>query len=253
MPKTSSMTTRRLALSVAALAIGCATMASDASATRSDLTSFLQRAAQMATHTHPVRADLTITKGDGTTTKATAIVDSESKRLFYANADGSWRALAPLGWEGTGKVSVAKGSTPAKFGPNDPLGGTDLRAISFFPFWANVDLNTAFISDNTRLEKTVTLYPPDTGPYMLLVLTFDKEKLVPVTTKFYAGQMNNLVRLQSDTDYTMVGARPRPNKIIVNNYEDNTKTTFAVKWTLLESIPQALLNESTFHTAAIDQ
>ena len=129
----------------------------------------------------------------------------------------------------------------------------DLRPIAFFPFWSQPDYSTTFISDDSRSQKTITLYPSEENPYILLVLTFDKEKMVPAIIKFYSGEMNNMVRLETQSDYKMVGARPLPQKIAVNNYEDNTKTDYAIEWTLLESLPEALLDEATFHTASLDQ
>jgi len=252
-PTTLSRTTRRFTLAAATLVLALAASTPEAEAIRSDLTAFLERTERMATHTHPVRADITITKSDGATTKAVAIVNPKEERLFYAANDGSWRALAPLEWDAKGKVSATKGAQPTGFGANDRLGDTDLRALAFFPFWSRSDYGNAFISDNSRLQKTVTLYPTKGNPYMLLVLTFDKEKMVPETIKYYSGEMNNLVRLEMQSDYKMVGARPLAQKIIVNNYEDNTTTTYAIEWTLVQSLPEALLDESTFHTASLDQ
>jgi len=250
----SSTTQRRLKTRCAAVAaIILLAAVTDVFASRSDLTAFLERAAGMMAYSSPVRADISITNADGTTSKATAIIDGKSKRLFYATEDGSWRALVPLSWEGTGRVSATKGAKPTAFGPDDRLGNTDLRAIAFFPAWAHANMQTAFVSDNSRLEKTVTLYAPEKDPYMLYVITFDKEKIVPRLVKYYAGQMNNLVRIQKDSDHVMVGARPRPRKIVINNYEDNTETTFDIDWKLLETLPATLLDESTFYTASLDQ
>ena len=70
--------------------------------------------------------------------------------------------------------------------------------------------------------------------------------------KYYAGEMNNLVRVQIESDHTMVGARPRPRKILISNYENNTKTTFDIEWKLLDSAPRALMNEATFAAASLE-
>jgi hypothetical protein len=243
---------RRLTILGAAAAIAVLAPVDHASATRSDLVAFLERSERMVSHTRAVRADLTITTSDGSTSKAVAIVDPKGERVFYA-AGKSWRALAPLKWNATGKVSTSTDAKPTSFGPDDRLGDTDLRPIDFFPFWAVADYGSAFVSDNTRLEKTVTLYAPDENPYMLFVLTFDKEKIVPVIVKYFSGQMNNMARIRTDSDHVMVGARPRPRKIVINNYEDNISTTYKIDWKLLESIPQGLFDDSTFYTAALDQ
>jgi hypothetical protein len=249
--KTSNPLIVRAALAVCATALSIAG-ATDAHATRADLTAFLDRAQSMGTHNRAVRADLTITKADGKSSKAVAIIGDDGKKIFYATNDGAWRALAPLDWNGKGKVSASKDAKLAALGPDDRLGDTDLRPISFFPAWGTSDRETSFISDNTRLEKTVTIYAPDEIPYLLFVITFDKEKLIPKTVKYYAGEMNNLVRVQIESDHTMVGARPRPRKILISNYENNTKTTFDIEWKLLDSAPEALMSEATFASAPLE-
>ena len=183
---------RRLTILGAAAAITVLVPVNDASATRSDLIAFLERSERMVSYTSAVRADLTITTSDGGTSKAVAIVDPKGERVFYA-AGKSWRALAPLAWNATGKVSVSTGAKPTDFGPDDRLGDTDLRPMDFFPFWAIADYNSAFVSDDTRLEKTVTLYAPDENPYMLFVLTFDKEKMFEFRRSSNFGECLNKI------------------------------------------------------------
>ena len=231
-------------------ALACV-FATHSEASRSDLVSFLDRAVRMGTYTSPVRADIKITKADGTTLEAVAIIDSQAQALFFSTRDTKWRALTPLSWNRAGKA-VSDGAAPKAFDVDGKLADTDLRAIDFFPYWSSSSYDTAFISDNTRLQKTVTLYAPDEIPYVLFVVTFDKEKIVPVTTKYYVGAMNNLVRLRVDSDHVMVGARPRPQKIVIDNYEDNTKTIYELRWQLLDGVPAGVMDEATFAKATID-
>jgi hypothetical protein len=238
-------------LSVLACAAG-GLFATAASADRSDLVSFLERAARMGAYTSPVRADIKVTKTDGTTFDAVAIIDSKAQALFFSKTDGSWRALTPLSWKRSGKSASEGQSGLRDFGVDGRLANTDLRPIDFFPYWADSSYDTAFISDNTRMQKTVTLYAPDEIPYVLFVVTFDKEKIVPLTTKYYVGAMNNLVRLRTDSDHVMVGARPRPTKIVIDNYEDNTKTVYELRWQVLESVPPGVMDEAAFSKAAIE-
>lgn len=226
--------------------------ASPVYAGRSDLVSFLDRAVGMGSYTSPVRADIKITKDAAAPFEAVAIIDPASQALFFATKDSKWRALVPLSWKRSGKMVADAGKAPISFGVDDRLAATDLRAIDFFPYWTDSSYETAFISDNTRMLKTVTLYAPEKFPYILFVVTFNKEKLVPVATKYYVGAMNNLVRLRTDSEHVMVGARPRPQKIVINNYEDNTTTTYELHWKLLEAVPPGMMDESTFFKVSID-
>ena len=123
--------------------------------------------------------------------------------------------------------------------------------MEFFAYWAD-DYQTAFISDDNRLEKTVTVYAKEEVPYILFVITFDKEKLVPLISKYYQGEMNNLVRIRKDSDHVMVGSRPRPQKIVITDYTERTESTFLISWKTLESAPADLFNETSFNSASIE-
>lgn len=242
----------RSSCSVIVLAAATAVLlcAAPALATRADLTAFLQRAGKMATHSSAVRADIAVSMPDGTTDSAVLIVSPEHNRSFVAFRSAGWRALMPLGW-GQGRVVKSARAKPESYGVDEPLAGSDLRAIEFFPFWEG-DYATAFISDSTRNEKTITLYASDEIPYILFVITFDKTTLVPLATKYFRDQMSNLVRLRSDSDHVMVGSRPRPRKIVITDYSENHTTTLELSWKTLSQPPTALLGDSTFHDAAID-
>jgi hypothetical protein len=215
----------------------------------SDLAAFLERAERMATFSRPVRADIKITRDGKVVDTALLVIDPNTNREFVALKSSGWRALLPIGW-GQGKAMTAQGSAPVAFGVDDPLPATDLRGMEFFPFW-KTDYTTAFVSDSNRLEKTVTLYARDV-PYVLFVITFDKEKMVPVVIKYYKDNMNNLVRLRRDSDFVMVGSRPRPRHVEIRDFTENTATTFDITWHSLESVPPGLTEESSFHTTAIE-
>ncbi|MEE8311327.1 MAG: hypothetical protein V3R77_03655 [Candidatus Binatia bacterium] len=204
----------------------------------------------MATHSSTVRADMTVELPDGTTDTAVVIIAPETQRSFVAFRSTGWRALMPLDW-GEGRVVKSTGDKPVDYGVDEPLAGTDLRAIEFFPFWDG-DLKTAFISDTSRNEKTVTLYASDEVPYILFVITFDKTTLVPLSTKYFRDRMSNLVRLRKDSDHVMVGSRPRPRKIEITDYSENQTTKIDLTWRTLDTVPTELLSEGTFDKATID-
>ncbi len=246
----SSGLTRATQRAVPFLIVALLLSASTAEANRSDLVAFLERTERMGDFQAPVRADITIHNKDGAVEEAVLIVSPQHKRQFFAFKSTGWRALMPVGW-GIGKAIKAAGDKPTACGVDEPLSGTDLRAMEFFAFW-HTDYSTAFISDSNRLEKTVTLYAPDETPYILFVITFDKAKLVPLATKYYKNQMSNLVRMRKDSDHVMVGSRPRPQKIEIDDYAENTKTTIELSWKVLESVPAEAMDEVKFGEAKID-
>jgi hypothetical protein len=221
-----------------------------AEASGSDLAAFLERAERMAAFTRPVRADIRVVRDGAPVEHAVMIADPAAGRQFFALKSSGWRALMPLEW-GNGKVVKKDGARPAAVSVDEPLPATDLRAMEFFPFW-KTDYMTAFISDANRLEKTVTLYGREPAPYVLFVITFDKEKLVPLTLKYYRENMNNLVRLRRDSEFTMVGSRPRPRRIEIRDYTENSNTTLEIDWRVLDQVPAGLTTDDGFHKVALE-
>jgi hypothetical protein len=225
-------------------------LASPASATISDLTAFIQRAEKMTAFNRSLRADVRVTRPDGSTDAAIVVVDPSRVSAFVAVKSQGFRALVPLAWK-AGKAVARTGVAAAEQRADDVLGDIGLRATDLFPAWAQ-DYSTSFISDETAREKTVTIYGSDQIPYSLFVVTFDKERLVPTMLKYYRDRLNNLVRLRQDADHEMVGARPRPRKITVTDYVENTTYSFELEWKELASAPAALFDEIGFASAEID-
>jgi len=225
-------------------------VAIDAAAeTISDLTAFIQRAEKMAHLNRPLRADVHITRPDGTSDSAIMFADPTKNKLFVASRSDGFRAIQPLNWT-AGKCVSTSAPKPISHGADDELGALGLRAMEFFPAWAT-DYSTAFISDESTMEKTITIYGKDRSPYALFVVTFDKERLVPLITKYYKERFNNLVRLRKDSDHVLIGARPRPRKVSVTDYVENRTTEYAIDWIEVEAVPTDLLDDAKFATATV--
>lgn len=243
--KTFSTPPRILTLLVATLALP----ATIALASVSDLTAFLQRAEKMTLVNRPLRADVRVTRADGSHDAAVVLLDPTRGLAFVAVKSDGFRALSPLAWK-PGKAIAKTGATAGTHAADDPFGALGLRPSDLFPAWAH-DYATAFISDETTHEKTVTVYGKDGSPYILFVITFDKERLVPTLTKYYRERMNNLVRLRKDESFVMVGARPRPQKITLTDFTENATTTYEIAWSEADTLPAPLFDEATFATTAV--
>jgi len=235
-------------LTVVLFAAAVAVCSGAAPANVSDLTAFIQRAEKMAQINRSLRADVRITRAGGSSDAAVILLDSARGAAFVAVKSDGFRALTPLAWK-PGKSS-AQGGGIATLGADDPLGTLGLRAIDLFPAWGR-DYATTFISDETAQEKTVTIYGTKAIPYSLFVITFDKERLVPTLIKYYREKFNNLVRLRKDESYVMVGARPRPQKITITDYANDTTTIYEIEWSEPESLPNALFDDRSFASADV--
>ena len=222
-----------------------AAVAAPVGASMSDLVRFLERADRMFTVERVVQAKVAMTRSDGTKAAGVLVLDpSDGGGQYFSMEETGWRSRTPLSWDGEGRAVEKTDAAPRKVSVDDPLGGTDLRGIDFFPFW-KTDYTTAFISDESRLEKTVSLYAADERPYTLYVISFDKEKMVPRLIKYYRDSFSNMVRIRTDKDHVMVGGRPRPQKIMVRDFSENTLTTYDLEWSELEETPEELVSWAT--------
>ncbi len=198
-----------------------------------DLAAFLERAEKMGTINEKVEADVTIKNADGSEAKAHVTIDPAGGGMAtLEQAATGWKSETPLGWK-DGKATPATGRASGKITVDDPLAGSDLRGIDFFPFW-KTDYSKAFTSDENTMEQTVSLYADTGRPYSLYVITFDKTKLMPRMIKYYKDSFNKLVRIRTDKDWVMVGSRPRPTEILIKDFAGNTLRTYTFDWKLVQ-------------------
>ncbi|HXC53552.1 MAG TPA: hypothetical protein VN634_21880 [Candidatus Limnocylindrales bacterium] len=185
----------------------------------------------MSTANEKVEADVTIKDADGTTSKAHLVIDPAGGGTVVFEQPGTgWKSETPLAWK-DGKAVTRTGAASTKLGVDEPLAGTDLRGMDFFPFW-KTDYGRALTSDENTLEQTVSLYADPGRPYALYVVTFDKAKLVPHMIKYYKDTFNNLVRIRTDKDWVMVGSRPRPTKMLIQDYAAHSMRMYTFDWKL---------------------
>ncbi len=219
----------------AIVALACLSLAAAAAAApeSNDLMAFLERAEKMTSLNEKVQADITIKEADGTTRTAVLILDpSGGGTQIFTQQETGWRSVTPLAWK-DGTVVEKTGAAEHKFGIDEPLAGSDLRGLDFFPFW-KTDYSGSQISDENTLEKTVSIYAGKGKPYTLYVISFDKAKLIPRMIKFYKDNFSNLVRIRTDKDFVMVGSRPRPTQILVRDFAAGSLRTYELKWSLLD-------------------
>jgi hypothetical protein len=223
-----SMRSRRLRVLAAVTALlGFFPIARPAHA--GDLAAYLERVERMNTANEKVEADVVVREADGTTRSLRLSIDPAGDgRLVLEDAASGWKSETPLAWK-EGTVVRKTGDKPATIGVDEPLAGTDLRGIDFFPFW-KTDYGRALTSDENVREHTISLYADKGRPYSLYVVTFDKEKMVPRMLKFYRDSFNNLVRIRTDKGWVMVGSRPRPGAMLVKDFAANTLRTYTFSW-----------------------
>jgi len=207
-----------------------------------DLSAWLERTERMNTANDKVEADVVVRDPSGTVRKLHVAIDPAGDgKLTVEAADTGWKSETPLAWKDGGTVVRKTGASPEKIGVDEPLAGTELRGIDFFPFW-KTDYARALTSDENTREHTISLYADKGRPYALYVVTFDKEKMVPRMLKYYRESFSNLVRIRTDKGWVMVGSRPRPGAILIKDFKTNALATYTFSWKLAgaaEAVPAA--------------
>jgi hypothetical protein len=228
-------------LLLAGLILGPLALPGAATASIDDLVAFMNRTERMATPQRSVTAKVTLTEGEGTKSFILVIDPASSSQLLWVPETG-FRAVIPLSWS-DGKSLAKTGASTTTVGADEMLGGTSFRGIDFFPFWKS-NYTQAFISDENRLEKSVSTYAGADSPYKLFVIAFDKAKMVPRSIKYFRESFNDLVRLRVDGAHIMVGARPRPTQIRFQDFAENSTSAYTLEWTVLENSPGDLMKWS---------
>ena len=106
------------------------------------------------------------------------------------------------------------------------------------------------ISDESGAELTVTFSPQD-SQYSLIVITFDREKKVPLRTLYYREALNNLVKMRRDGAFVLGGHRWMPGTTSMETFKTRTLTTFTLRWTEESGTPPGIFDPSSLPRATV--
>jgi Outer membrane lipoprotein-sorting protein len=134
-----------------------------------------------------------------------------------------------------------KGASKAQpFPPDATFADSDFTREDLEPF-RMARYKDGRISDETGAEVTVTLFP-STSQYSLVVITFDREKQVPVKILCYKDTLNNLVKMRRDDGHVLVGRKWMPTSITMETFKLRTHTSFKLKWSQNPTFPPELFD-----------
>jgi hypothetical protein len=108
----------------------------------------------------------------------------------------------------------------------------------------------ALISDDSAAELMVMLWPTG-SQYSLVVITFDRQKKVPLKIQYYRDTVSNLVKMQRDSGYVLVGDKWRPTTISMETFKLRTHTTLNVRWTLDTKLPAEFFNPASLTQSSL--
>lgn len=193
-----------------------------------DLNTFLPEMEEAAKPNVTLRADgtMTVASPEGTKTDQILMIHREGNDLYIELKQGSKALLLKGGAESFIAMAGAKEATAFK--PDAALAGSELTREDLQPF-AVARYKTPRIVDQTSQIVHVALFPQQ-SQYSMLVITFDREKKVPVKTMYYKDTLNNLVKMRRDSEHVLVGRRWLPQRIEVENFALRNTTTLALQW-----------------------
>ncbi len=229
------------------IAIALTWMCLSCSAARADMDSlqqFLRSVEEAMEVTVPLRGDGTIEVNSGATTRrdeVAVVLRPPADSYWERRQDGSkWLFLDG----GEHAYRFTKGAATAEdFRADAAFADTDFTREDLQPFRA-ARYKGARVADDAASELTVILVPSD-SEYSLLVITFDRQKQVPLKTLYYRETLNNVVKMRRDGSHVQVGGRWLPATISMETFKLRTKTTVTLRWTQAATVPPELFDQTS--------
>jgi Outer membrane lipoprotein-sorting protein len=190
----------------------------------------------------PLRADGTLTVATPSGTRRTAVVVIVRPPTdTYIELRQSGTKLLLLNRKGTA-YRLKRGAGKAEALPaTASVADSDFTRGDLAPFRLSRYAGWR-ISDETASEMTVTLFPKPASHYSLVVTTFDRDKRVPLKTLYYRDTLNNLVKMERDGGYVMVGRKWLPTTVSMETFALHTHSTVSLRWTQNVSFPPELFD-----------
>lgn len=213
-------------------------------AARADMESlkrFLSDVEETTQVTAALRADgeIQVTSPDGKRRDQVVVIVRPPADLYIELRTEGIKALLP----GTGNAAyiLANGSKKAEpFALDASFAGSDFTREDLEPFRAG-HYKEARIADDSSSELTVTLFPV-VGQYSLLVTTFDRNRKLPLKTLYYRETQSNLVKMERDEGYELIGRKWVPTTLTMESFKLRTQTTFKLRWSQNPTFPPELFD-----------
>jgi len=206
-----------------------------------NLDQFLHGAEETAELAAALRGDgeFTVTSSTGTRRDQVVMLLRPVANTYVELREEGTKAL--LTGSGDQAYRFTKGAAKAEPFPSEAaFADSDFTREDLEPF-RMARYQGARISDETGAEVTVTLFPR-TSQYSLVVITFDREKRVPMKILYYHETLNNLVKMRQDSGHVLVGRKWMPTTITMESFKLRTQSTFKLTWTQSPTFPAELFD-----------
>lgn len=181
--------------------------------------------------------------------------ETQAIAFFPPGKDARWYlqlkdpALAALVLGADHKVMQRSGGSIKTTAIGEPIADLGISYEDLSRFVAD-DFKLWQIADESTDVVLAGGHPQVESAYVYRAYTFDKGRSIPLKVQFYAKTLNNLVKLRTDSDHVLIGKKWFPNTITIENFEDSTKATLAIRWSQAATVPPELLAPESFGAAA---
>lgn len=208
-----------------------------------DLNSFLPEMEEVAKPNVTLRADGTLTTAnpDGTHSDQILMVHREGNDLLIELKQGTKALLLKGGEEAYIAMAGVKEAT--RFAPDADFAGSELTREDLQPFVASRYNKTPRIVDQTAQLVQVALFPLQ-SQYSMVVITFDREKKVPIKEMYYQKTLNNLVKMRRDSNHVLVGRRWLPTRITMERFALRNTSTLELAWSQAPDVAPELFQSA---------
>lgn len=200
-----------------------------------DLQEFLSAATVAARPTQALRADgvLTTTSAAGSSRQPITLVQRPNGDLYLELREAGVRAL--LTAVGEAWLAARPGAPAAPLALDAPLAGSEFTREDLQPFVA-MRFAAPSIVDRTPEDVTVSL-DPQASQYRLVVITFDRDKRVPLKVLSYRDSLHNLVKLRRERDHVRVGGRWVPREVAIEHFPLRASSVLSLRWSTAAEMP----------------
>jgi hypothetical protein len=224
-------------------------------AAASDLDRVAKAAAEQAHVAAPLRADVKAEIDGLEGKKSERIVmlfrpapSGPGIETYVQLGEGALRYLV----QSDGTAWVAEGGKARKIPLDTLIGATSWTVEELLPFSI----------ERCGLPRTVEVMPAymtvlcdpkqeHRGQYVLWVYKFDREKAMPERVLFYQERQDNLVKMLRNEDFTLIGRKWRPKRMVMQNFKLRTRDVFEIEWSQDPKFPPEIFDPGTFAGASL--
>ena len=212
------------------------------------LSDFLRGAEEAAKVTLPLQAEgqFEVVSPEATRRDEIALIRRPPTDTFIALRQEGVRAVL-LG-DGAFRV-VGRDAKAESFPLDASFDDSDFTREDLEPFRVS-RYKYAQISDDSTTSLMVTLFPSN-SQYTQVVISFDRQRKVPLKIQYYRDTLNNLVKMQRRSDYVLVGDKWSPTTISMETFSMRTHTAMRLRWTSQPNVSAELFNPASLAQAPL--